>query len=147
MKLRTILTVTYPHEAHLVKGYLESNGIEVVLQDEITAQVNSLYSSAIGGVKIQVSEADLDEGMKVLESGGFILKNAANKTADMEVVFLDSSTNKKVCPFCNSENMGKKRDPNLLVLVVYLFLGFMFPIFKAGYHCYDCGKQWKFKKH
>lgn len=47
--LTTVLSFTYPHEAHLAKGKLESEGIEVFLKDELTTQVNNFYSHAIGG--------------------------------------------------------------------------------------------------
>jgi len=48
----TLLTFTYPHEAHLAKGRLESEGIEVQITDELTVQAYNLYSNAIGGVKL-----------------------------------------------------------------------------------------------
>jgi len=31
-----LITFTYPHEAHLVKGYLASNGIKTIIHDELT---------------------------------------------------------------------------------------------------------------
>lgn len=34
------MTCTFPHEAHMIKGYLESRGIETFLKDEMTVQVN-----------------------------------------------------------------------------------------------------------
>ena len=40
----TIKTFTFPTEAHVVKGYLESNGMDVFLKDEMTVQVNNFYS-------------------------------------------------------------------------------------------------------
>ena len=50
--LTTIITFTLPHDAHLAKAKLQSEGVEVFIKDEMTAHVNHLYSGAIGGVKL-----------------------------------------------------------------------------------------------
>ncbi len=68
----TILTFTYPHEAHLVKGKLESEDISVQIKDELVAQVNNFYSTAIGGVKLQVLEKDFDKAYLILINAGYI---------------------------------------------------------------------------
>lgn len=62
----TILTFDYPHDAIFAKSRLESEGIEVYLKDEHTVQANPLYSGAIGGVKLQVFESDLENARKIL---------------------------------------------------------------------------------
>ena len=41
----TVISFIYPHEAHLAKGKLESEGFEVVIKDELTVQVNNFYST------------------------------------------------------------------------------------------------------
>lgn len=142
----TILTVTYPHEAHVVKGYLESKGIEVKLKDELTAQVYNFYSNAIGGVKIQVKTSDFGPCLKLLQQGGFIQTASNQQSVKVEMVPKDGFMHKKECPFCASTNIAKKRDPNLLAVIVFMLLGILFPIFKSGYQCFDCGKQWKYVK-
>jgi len=68
----TILTFTYPHEAHLAKGKLESEGIEVQITDELTVQVHNFYSNAIGGVKLLVRETDLQRANQILIDSGYI---------------------------------------------------------------------------
>lgn len=67
-----IITFTYPHEAYLVKGRLESEGIEVMLKDELTTQVNNFYSNAIGGVKLLVQDSDYERAYKILVESGYI---------------------------------------------------------------------------
>jgi len=62
----TIQTFTYPQEAYIVQGKLESEGIETFLQDEFTTQIFNFYSNAIGGVKLQVPEDCVEEAMKIL---------------------------------------------------------------------------------
>jgi len=68
----TIISFTYPHEAHLVKGKLESEGIEVMIKDELTVQVINFYSNAIGGVKLLVKDSDYDKAYQVLIESGYI---------------------------------------------------------------------------
>lgn len=141
---KTILTFTYPHEAHLVKGYLESEGIPTVLRDEMTAQVNNFYSNAIGGVKIMVSENNFDKGVRVLQKGGYI-PQAPDKEKEQEVVTIKKTENKNKCPFCESENTGKNKGLNIFSVGLYLIVGVLFPFFKVKHHCFDCGKEWKFR--
>lgn len=57
-KFITILTTQYPHEAHMIKSKLESEGIMVFLKDELTVQSHNFISNAIGGVKIQIRSKD-----------------------------------------------------------------------------------------
>jgi len=71
-KFVTVLTFTYPHEAAVIKSRLESEGIICFLQDEFTAQINPFYSNAIGGVKLQVGESDLEETLEILKKVGYI---------------------------------------------------------------------------
>lgn len=77
----TVITFNYPHEAHIAKSFLESAGIEVRIQDELTAQVNNFYSGAIGGVKLEVQEEDYTEATKILVETGYLIeqKNTGNK--------------------------------------------------------------------
>ena len=66
------MSFTYPHEAQLAKAKLESEGIETIINDELTAQVNNFYSNAIGGVKLLVRDKDLEEATKLMTEGGFL---------------------------------------------------------------------------
>jgi hypothetical protein len=68
----TIKTFTYPHEVAIIRGRLESEGIECVTQDELMAQVNPFYSNAIGGVKLQVRERDLPQAIDILKETGYL---------------------------------------------------------------------------
>jgi cytochrome bd-type quinol oxidase subunit 1 len=68
----TILTFTYPHEAHIIRTKLASEGIDTFIRDELTTQVNNFYSNAIGGVKLQVRSEDYDEAFRVLSVLGYI---------------------------------------------------------------------------
>ena len=46
-QLITIYTFNYPHEAYIIKGRLESEGIICFLKDEMTIQIDNFYSNAL----------------------------------------------------------------------------------------------------
>jgi hypothetical protein len=85
-----ILTFTYPHEAHLAKGKLESEGIEVQITDEMTVQVHNFYSNAIGGVKLLVRETDLQRANQILIDSGYV--KAQNQTDNKFLNWIDKFT-------------------------------------------------------
>ena len=68
----TIRTFIYPHDAYIIKGRLEAEGIEAFLKDEMTVQVDNFYSNALGGVKLQVKESDIDRATEILEEAGYL---------------------------------------------------------------------------
>ncbi|HPE55019.1 MAG TPA: DUF2007 domain-containing protein [Bacteroidales bacterium] len=72
---KILITFTYPHEAYIIKGRLESEGIKVEIRDELTAQVNNFYSNAIGGVKLLVQEEDYSQAYNILIESGQIKKS------------------------------------------------------------------------
>lgn len=139
----TVLTFSYPHEAHMAQAFLESEGVETMLKDELTTQVINFYSNAIGGVKLQTKEKDAENAIEILKKGGYIVESESK--SKIEVIHADQTTNKKQCPFCQSENIGKNKNADLITIIVYFILGVFFPIFRISYRCFDCGKEWKFK--
>jgi len=138
----TIITFTYPQDAHIAQGFLESEGVESILMDELTVQVQNFYSNAIGGVKLQVKSEDIENATSILKKGGY---SGIESWKPTETVVVVESTNKKQCPFCHSDNIGKSKKVDVLTIGVYLVLGAVFPIFRLNYSCFDCGKVWKFK--
>jgi hypothetical protein len=62
----TVMTFTLPQDAAISRALLESYGIECVLVDEYTAQINNFYSNAIGGVKLQVRRDDYGSASEIL---------------------------------------------------------------------------------
>lgn len=57
---------SFPHEAHIAKANLESAGIQSFIADEHTVNTQWLYSNAIGGVRLMVSEEDFEEATEIL---------------------------------------------------------------------------------
>lgn len=146
-----VITSTFPHEAHLIEGYLNSFGIETSLKDEMTVQVNIAYSNAIGGIKVLVRTSDYDQSIELLKKGGYITDPTLQGDAERKVYLIEYTAKNKNCPFCNSENIAIKKKPNTFSFVLSAFVSlFLFaviaPIFGSVYKCFDCDKEWKYKR-
>jgi len=146
-----VMTCTFPHEAHMIEGYLNSYGIETSLMDEMTVQVNIAYSNAVGGVKILVKDSDYDQSIQLLKVGGYINDPNIQTDTNKEVYLVEYSHNHKNCPFCNSENIGIKKKPTTFSFILSVFISLFFfaaisPVYKSVYKCFDCEKEWKYKR-
>ncbi len=140
---QTVITFIQPHEAHMAKGVLESEGIETMIRDDMTAQVKNFYSNAIRGVKVLTKKDDLEGAVRILKRGGFITENA--KKEKTETFVLASKDEMGTCPYCASDNISKARQISIISIIgVFLFHAFL-PIFKTYYQCFGCDKRWKFK--
>ena len=141
-KWSVVHTVTFLQDAYMIKSYLESAGIETLIPDEFTAQVNNFYTTAIGGVRLMVRTEDLESGVALLKEGGYI--NPENSVTDEEILIVgaDSSTDMTGCPFCGSANIGKRNTPGMAMVILYFLLSALFPIFRSANKCFDCGKIW-----
>lgn len=64
--LFTVATYLIPTEAHIVRSCLEAAGIPAVVADANLAQVYSLLTPAIGGVRILVQESHMDRAREVI---------------------------------------------------------------------------------
>lgn len=137
----TVITFVYPQEAYLAKSMLENYEIEVFIKDELTTQVNNFYSTAIGGVKLQVPLEDRDRALKLLQEAGYI-----NEPEEPEEELTFPSEYASVCPYCQSENVSKKKQPGYIFVFSFLLLGLPLPFLRKSYHCFECGKSWKVKR-
>ena len=62
-KFTKIATFSYSSEAAILKGKLESEGIEVFMFDNNTVDTDPMISNAIGGVKLFVYSERWEEAM------------------------------------------------------------------------------------
>jgi hypothetical protein len=67
----TIATFNYTHQAALLKGRIESDGFLCNIKDELIVNTNPLYSNAIGGVKVQVRDCDVQNVIPLLKELGY----------------------------------------------------------------------------
>jgi hypothetical protein len=139
MEDKIIVYSTYynPIEASIVRARLEDSGIPCFLTDENMATIQPLYNQAIGGVKLNVFEKDV-------EQINLLLAEDQPNLPEMEE---EPNALQMVCESCGSTNVGrgqatKKRFSWWVMLLSILFI--VYP-FKANtcYHCYNCGHEFK----
>lgn len=145
----TVKTFTYPHEAHVLKGRLESEGINVYLQDELTVQAHNFLSIATGGVKLQIWSADMEKAIPVLQEVGVLDHNlqptSEVKDSDNLKETIVRKGDKITCPYCKSSEVARGRRQTNIAAWALVLLGLLIPAFKNEYHCFDCGKDFKLK--
>jgi hypothetical protein len=140
----SIQTFLYPQDAYIVKGLLESEGIDAFLKDEMTTQVFNFYSNAIGGVKLLVPEEQADKAREILKKNGYTI-DSENPEEDIELISKSETTDKNCCPFCGSSNISQQKKASIVTIVLIFLLGLLLPITKKSYVCFDCNKKWRFK--
>ena len=111
----TLKTFTYAHELSVIRGKLESEGIESVAQDELTAQVDPFYSNAIGGIKLKVRESDLVRAIQILEEAGYNMDEGGQP--DMISTKFDEAASE-----INSVLSGSKKWQLAVTLVLAILL-------------------------
>lgn len=62
-----LLLKTNPNEGEIIRGKLESAGIEVILEQEAIGKIYGLTVDGLGEVKIYVREGDLEKSKNILE--------------------------------------------------------------------------------
>lgn len=82
-KMVTVGTFDMPTEAHLAKGLLEANGLTALLADELTVGVAWHLSNAVGGIKLQVAESDVERAAGILAAREDTPVDMEDKLADL----------------------------------------------------------------
>ena len=122
----TLTTVNWMHEADLLCAQLASYGIEAYVPDQNTATVLPLYGGALGGIRIQVKEADLEKAREVMR--------------DMAAV---TEKNEVKCPACQSAKVCYQRASWPFFAVIILLFGVPLLWLSKKYTCRSCGHRWK----
>ena len=129
----TIATFSKPEEAHLLRMQLEAGGVDAYIQDENTVQMNWLYSNAIGGVRVQIGEQDL-------EAARAIVAAPQMNESDSELT---------ECPECSSTKTAPDELPRRMAFLSMLFstvmfgVSFPFAFLRRRWRCADCGHTWR----
>ncbi len=117
-KFFTLGAFEFPADVQIIKGKLESEGIEVFLKDENTINTDPIISGAIGGVKLQVKTANKEKALKIYNE----IRNYA----------VDDDGKPIICPNCKAE----KSEAYYSRKGIYYKL---FPFFeKRKYKCLSC---------
>ncbi len=118
-KFYTIGSFEFVADVQIIKGKLESEGIEVFLLDENTLNSDPLISNAIGGVKLQVFAKDVDRAVEIYN--------------EIRAYAVDNEGNAIVCPNCKAEKSETYFDRKGIFYK-------LFPFFeKRKYKCLNCG--------
>ena len=59
--LVAIRSFNNPIEAHIIKGLLESNGIESCIFDENIVYTNPVLTTAVGRIRLMIHEEDFED--------------------------------------------------------------------------------------
>jgi len=118
--MKTIATFSKPEEAHLFRTRLEAAGIPAYVQDEHFVQLDWLYSNAIGGVRVQISDEDIDAARD------FLVNDAPQAAPDAVDV---------LCPKCGS---GKTAPDELPRRISFLSLLLFHVPLLFGRHRWKC---------
>lgn len=131
--LVTIATFRDLPEALLAKGKLDSVGIPAFLADDNLVRTDWFWSNAIGGVKLQVGEADAEEALEILGEG-----IPESLPAEEKVTFRQPK-----CPRCGSLDVRYDSPSHGLRLALLWFLPIPTPAGKKRWMCESCGAQWR----
>ena len=128
--MKTVATFREAYQAYLAKGKLEGEGISSIVVDEYVVGINWMYSQAVGGVKVQVTEADYERASQILKK---------DYTKDLDA--LDQEGPKDSCPKCGSFSISL-RPYSRWWLIPSLF--FEAPIFfrRKKWRCNNCDAIW-----
>lgn len=128
IKFNQIANYQYTSEAYLFKGKLESEGIEVFLQNENTINTDPLLSNALGGVKLFVKSEDVMKAKQILAA---IPEYSVNDKGEL-----------LSCPNCGATTISMVnsiKDVKSFLAFIYGLLTLSMPLFaKQKYKCESC---------
>jgi hypothetical protein len=126
----TIARFSKPEEAHLMRTRLEAGGVPAYVQDENMVQMDWLYSNAIGGVRVQILEEDIDDARAIIQ----------------EPPVVDTTNDTQACPSCSSHDTAPSEFPRRLSFLSILIFNFPLPLraSKTRWRCQACRHSWKF---
>jgi len=74
-----LITFSKIHDSYLLKGMLENEGIEVLIEDEFAGDINSSFSNATGNIKLLVKKNDYENARKLLIEFRYLKNEPINK--------------------------------------------------------------------
>jgi hypothetical protein len=126
--VKTIATFSKPEEAHLFRTRLEAAGIPAFVQDEHIVQMDWLYSNAIGGVRVQIADQDIEAAREFLG-------------ADTEQQPVDAA--EAICPVCSSPQIESYEFPRRVAFLTLLLFGIPLLFSRRRWRCSSCGHVWR----
>lgn len=128
-ELVTIATFTFPMDAYVPQSKLNSEGIWSLVADERIVNLDWRYCFALGRVRLQVRDSDVEQALRVLE--------------ELLPELMDVDDDQPRCPACGSALTRYEKYNLRLVYASWLFLGVALPFPRRRWRCWDCGHRWK----
>jgi hypothetical protein len=131
----TVLTFRDILDAQAAAALLEAEGIECILANEYLVGIAWTYSTAIGGVQLQVAPDRAEEAIALLE---------ADESASLAEVETSIPTLKgdDECARCGSNDLTMVRWSRYAVAAM-LFVPLPLFIWRNRVKCRRCGNEWK----
>lgn len=139
----TIRTFDNYLTANIVKSRLENRGIQAEIKDEQTVTMNWLWNNALGGMKLQVLEKDVERALQIMEQDEKEFEEQHTATAYPEEDTTALDPNNKVCPHCGSKNTKEITFNKNWAYTAMLFLGFPIAVKSNKWHCFRCLKDFE----
>ena len=135
--LTTIMSFRDPWEAHMFRLRLEAEGILAMVSHEHHVWMNWPYSTALGGVKVQVPTITSEAARAVWSR---CMAGDYSAELDREFGGLDVLR----CPMCGSTHFRRRPPLNKIVLLLasFFWCGVIFPLRRSAYRCVECGANW-----
>lgn len=131
----TVAIFQYSAEAQIIKGRLESDGIEVFLSDNLTIDIDPMVSNAIGGIKLNVLTSQATHARNILDA--------------IQPYAVDDEGNALSCPNCKSTQVELFSTIKDLKSFFWFIFGFLFsslPFYtKHKYRCELCDTEFDIK--
>ncbi len=121
--MKAIARFSTPEEAHLFRMRLGAAGIRAFVQDEHIVQLDWLFSNAIGGVRVQIADSDVEAAEE------FLVADSPQPCVDAVDV---------VCPSCGSHQTAPDESFRRWAFLSLLLLHIPLPIGRRRWRCFAC---------
>ena len=135
LELRELVTIRQFRdlpEALLAKGSLESAGIECFLADENLVRLDWFISNFIGGIKLNVRVADVENARKILDEP--ILEGLYVQGVGLY--------EQPRCPKCQSLDVNFQ-ELDRPIAYITAFLRLPMPVQRPAWRCHACDAEWE----
>ena len=135
LELRELVTIRQFRdlpEALLAKGSLESAGIECFLADENLVRLDWFISNFIGGIKLNVRVADVENARKILDEP--ILEGLYVQGVGLY--------EQPRCPKCQSLDVNFQ-ELDRPIAYMSAFLRLPMPVQRPAWRCHACDAEWE----
>jgi hypothetical protein len=135
LELRELVTIRQFRdlpEALLAKGSLESAGMECFLADENLVRLDWFISNLIGGIKLKVHAADVENARKILDEP--ILEGLYVQGVGLY--------EQPRCPNCQSLDVNFQ-ELDRPIAYMSAFLRVPLPLQRPGWRCHACHAEWE----